>query len=227
MRKIISICFLFLSFNMFAQQRIGIDLNTRGLNLNTSIHYQKVFKHNFLYSIGIFGGNFGESGINLTKEQFDAGQRVYSPFDKLNQPFIDTINNSYTLMDYGTKGKGYGLQLGIGYFYEFSIIHGIRFNLNNRIAYMKNTQSTLYYSFTVNNGHTQIDHTNHFVGAISPEIYHTIRLSGKTTFYYGFKFPYFYSIDKGKFNPKYTKDLFNAWEPELSIGLTYVVGKCD
>lgn len=227
MKNVTLVCLILFSHICFGQQRIGIDVSTRAFNLNLTLNYHKVFKHNFLYSIGMFAGSFGEGWVDLTQEQYDAGLRVYSPFNSLNQPVYDTAFNEYILLDYKTTGGGFGFHFGIGVFHEFSIIHGIRFNLNNRIGFVRNKQSTLYYSSQEGKGISHIDVKNHFIGAISPEIYHTIRLSGRFTFYYGIKSPYFYSLNKHKFNPKYTKDLFNYWKPELSIGLTYVIGKCD
>jgi hypothetical protein len=216
-----------LAFFSYGQQRIGFDFATKGTTLSATATYNKVIKQNFLLSAGIFLGNFGSGFMDLNMNQFQNDQRVSTPFSDFNLNETDALGNSYTLFDYASKGKGYGIQLGVGYFYEFKSIHGVRFNLNNRLGRMNSSYSIFYYNDALQSGVHLKKNRSHFIGAISPEIYHTMRITGKITLFYGFKFPFYYSIDKGQFNPLYVADLFNKWEPELSIGLTYVVGKCD
>ena len=211
----------------FGQQRIGFDLATKGNTLSATLTYNKVIKEKFLLSTGMFIGNFGSGFMDLNIQQFQSGQRYYTPISDFNANHLDTAGNSYRMFDYASFGSGTGIQLGLGFFHEFGDRHGVRFNLNNRIGWMNTRYSIFYYSEELGKGVHLMKYRSHFVGAISPEISHTIRLNGRVTLFYGFKFPYYYSIDKGKFNPRYTKDLFNEWEPELCIGLTYVIGKCD
>lgn len=218
---------LLLAFLSYGQQRIGFDFATKGTTLSATATYNKVIKQNFLLSAGMFIGNFGSGFMDLTVNQFQNGQRLVSPISDFNLHETDEVGNSYTVFDYASKGSGYGIQMGLGYFHEFKSIHGIRFNLNNRIGWMSSRFTIFYYSEELEKGVHLIKYRSHFIGAISPELSHTMRLTGRITFFYGFKFPFYYSLDKGKFNPSYSSDLFYRLEPELCIGLTYVIGKCD
>lgn len=218
--------FLVLSTICSGQQRIGFDINSRLLNLNASFNYHKVFSKHFIFSGGIFFGAFGKSEDINDPQLLVNNYQIKSPFPNANIPLIDSTG-TYNLLDYNTSGKGIGLQIGLGYFYEFSVIHGLRFNLYFKNAYVQSKHRGFYKSTINGTGKFHWDKFNHFVSAFSFEMYHTIRLSGKSTFCYGFKLPYYFSLDKRHFNPTTTKDLFSGFEPELSIGLTYVIGKCD
>lgn len=226
MKKILIIITL-IPLICFGQKRLGGDLSTKGNNLNVTLTYNHVFKSNFLLSAGLFGGNYGYSGVDLTEAQYNLGRRLATPFNTLNQPITDTSGNQYELFDYGTKGNGVGIQVGLGYFHEFTEIHGIRFNLNTRVGWMISNLSLAYYNQSIDERISLFSQQVHLSGAISPELSHTMRLTGKITFYYGLKFPYYFSLDRAKFNPINPKDLFYFWEPELSAGITYVIGKCD
>jgi hypothetical protein len=218
---------LLLAFFSYGQQRIGFDLGTKGNTLSATATYNKVLKKNFLLSAGIFIGNYGLAFMDLNVQQFETGQRVYTPFSDFNSNHIDSSGISYTLFDYGSRGSGSGVQFGFGFFHEFGVMHGIRFNLNNRIGWMNSRFNIFYYNEELEKGVHLMKYRSHFIGAITPEISHTMRMTGRITFFYGFKFPFYYSLDKGKFNPRYSSDLFYRLEPELCIGLTYVIGKCD
>ena len=219
--------FLLLAVDTYSQKRIGFDLSTKGNNIILTYQFNQVITNNLIYSVGLFGGGFGYSGVDLNRTQFNSGRRLQTPFQQINEPITDTSGNMYELFDYGTKGSGFGLQLGIGYFHEFSPVHGIRFNLNNRFAWMTSKLSVAYNNDGVKQNINKFERVSHLSGALSPEIYHTMRFSGRLTFYYGIKLPYFYSLDRSQFNPVNKKDLFFEWEPEISAGLTYVVGRCD
>jgi hypothetical protein len=224
------IAFLFIAglhSNVNGQKRIGMDLSTKGNNLVISAHYNQIIRNNYFYSVGLFGGGFGYSGVDLTRTQFDSGRRLKSPFEQINESESDNSGNTYELFDYGTKGSGLGIQVGFGYFHEFSVVHGIRFNLNNRFGWMTSKLSVSYYNDALKQNINRFERVSHFTGAVSPEVYHTMRWSGRITFFYGLRLPYFYSVNKENFNPQNTKDLFNSWEPEVAAGLTYVIGKCD
>jgi len=62
---------------------------------------------------------------------------------------------------------------------------------------------------------------------VSPELYHTIRIGGRSTFYYGVRLPYYFSLHIDNFDPQVDKDLFYGLEPELAVGVTWQIGKCD
>jgi len=107
------------------------------------------------------------------------------------------------------------------------VVHGLRFNAHFKIGFMKSNILAGYWNDSITVGALRSYSIRHLTTAISPEIYHTIRIAGRTTLYYGMKVPYYFPINKKKFNPKYSIDMFNDWEPEISIGLTFVIGKCD
>jgi hypothetical protein len=125
------------------------------------------------------------------------------------------------------NSKGIGISLGLGVFKEFSVNHGIRFNLNSKFYVVNSRIHTGYFNSENSFFSYLIYHQNYFVGSISPEVYHTIRLSGRSTLYYGIKLPYYFSLDKGKFRPTNSNELLAGFEADLSVGLTYVIGKCD
>lgn len=223
MKILILLCVLFLNSFANAQQRIGIDLSSRMTDMNISISYHKVVMKNYLISGGVHFGNFGKSFMDRYSAKV--------PFESLESPFtgrpnsIIASNETYKLHQYRITNNALGMSFGVGVFKEFSLKHGVRFNLNSKFLFVTGSYKLEYGrggEESIWEGGAQ----NNFVGAISPEIVHTIRLSGRITFYYGIKAPYFYSLDKGKFHPLYSKDRFNGFEPELSIGITRVFGKC-
>ncbi len=208
-----------------AQKRIGVDVSTRLDNLTLTVHYQEVLKNRWLYSLGLYYGTNGRVFVLHDPVQLSSTSTIKSPYTNANRMVVDSVN-SYTLLDYRSSAKSMGIQFGIGYFYEFGVEHGIRVNLNSKIGY---AETELYGIYTAMNS-TEVVQTHmnyHVIGALSLEVFHTIRISGRTTFNYGVKIPYFYTVDKARFNPTRHKDLLYGFEPELSIGLTRVIGKCD
>ncbi|MNE28339.1 hypothetical protein D3C80_1217770 [compost metagenome] len=117
------------------------------------------------------------------------------------------------------------LTLNTGYFREFGSVHGVRVNLNGRVGGAQNSGSYAYKGM-INDTIIPVHHQkNHLVAAISPEIYHTLRQRSKLTFYYGLRFPIYFSIDKRNFNPMFRKDGFYGLEMEIALGITYFIGK--
>ena len=225
-RSLVIFCALLFNFNSFGQQRIGVDLSSRMQNLMLTVHYQKVLKNRFLYSAGIFAGNNGNVFISNDTIRLYAGTPIASPYNEANKPIIDT-SGTYSLLDYRTNARSVGIQFGLGYYHEFDVQHGLRVNLNSSIGYVSTQLGGYYRSIDNFTEQYAVHHTQHFVGSISLEAYHTIRLTGRLTFNYGVKVPYFFSIDKAKFAPMVSKDLLYGFEPQLSIGITRVIGKCD
>ena len=219
---LLSLLFVFLHLVSFSQQRIGIDLSFRGTGLNANFTFQKVVFKNFLISGGFTIGNYGKNFIN---------NYVTNNIGQLESGFVGRPNylNDTTgileLQSYTSTNKAVGISIGIGAFKEFSVKHGIRFNLNTKFFY--STGNVNFSYGTSINGIHLTQKSNKFVASLSPELVHTIRLTGRMTFCYGVKVPYYFSLDKGKYNPKYRKDIFKGFEPELTIGLTRVIGKCD
>lgn len=224
-----SICIVLLFFTpvaLKAQQRLGFDFNTSGSNLYATLSYQKVIGTNFILNGGLLFGELGRSSITNNKEFLNGTTRVISPFDAANQSLL-VSGKYFDLLSYSAKGRGISIQLGLGYFHEFSIKHGIKLSLLGRFGYLESEIRGNYYSNEVNQSVEKYTFINHFVGGISPEIAHTIRIGGRLTFCYGFKLPYYMSFQQKGYYPINVKDNFYGLEPEFSFGITYVVGKCD
>lgn len=210
----------------FGQQRVGIDINTTGYSLNLTLSFQKVFAEHFVLNSGLIGGLISQFSQSNQPIDIDNGLTVISPIEQLNRP-ISMNNAVYQLMSYEIKGRGIAAEVGIGYFHEFSVKHGLKFMLNGRLGTSKTVARARYHSTGITNEKESFSHANHLYTAISPEINHTIRLNGRYTFSYGFKFPYYFQIDQGKYSTSNVKDGFYGLEPEFKIGLTFVIGKCD
>lgn len=223
MKTLLLLCTFFVVNSLISQQRFGFDLSTRMKDVNASITYHRVTYKNLILSGGFHFGNYGKNFIDRYLAEV--------PFETLESPYagrpstIVESNETYKLHYYANKNYTLGLSVGIGAFKEFGIKHGVRFNLNTKFLFVFG-EYKLEYGRGGQESQWRGGIQQHFVVAISPELVHTIRLSGRITFYYGVKSPYYYSLDKGKFNPKYRKDLFNGFEPELTIGITRVFGKC-
>lgn len=225
-RSILLLTISFFSFIASAQQRIGIDLSSRMDNLMLTVHYQKVLKNHLLYSAGVFAGGNGRTFINYATNPAYNVQTIQSPYREANRSISDSTRTFY-LEDYNTAAKSFGVQVGLGYFFEFSVKHGIRTNANASFGFAS-TKLGGHYRSTDNSGVIYaVNRPQHFIGSLSLEAFHTIRLTGRTTFNYGLKVPYFFNADQARFNPTTKKDLLYGFEPQISIGMTYVVGKCD
>jgi hypothetical protein len=226
MRSIIIFSCFLLSLNSFGQKRIGVDLNTHLINLNCAIHFQEVIKGPFLYSAGIFfGGNGYGSNYNSNKA-VENGHDIGAAYPGIPSTYTDT-SGTYNLKSYSNLGRGFGVQVGLGVFKEFGRSHGIRFNINNRFGWMKSDMLVYYHMDGVERSKVTRPDIYHPVGAVSLELYHTIRISGRSTFCWGLKAPYFYTLDKGRFNPQRDSELYHKFKLDLSIGITRAIGSCD
>ena len=214
---------------ILAQQRIGIDVSSRLTDITLSTNYQKVVKKNFLISGGLTFGAMGRKFIDFDNDTtlLKNGFIIQSPYANVSTSFRGRDGNYYQLTRYNMNSKGIGISLGLGVFKEFSVNHGIRFNLNSKFYVVNSRVHTGYFNSENSYFSYLIYHQNYFVGSISPEVYHTIRLSGRSTLYYGIKLPYYFSLDKGNFRPTNSNELLAGFEADLSVGLTYVIGKCD
>jgi hypothetical protein len=209
-----------------AQQRIGVDVTSRMQNLQMTLHYQGVIKNRLLYSCGVFFGGTGKSFVLNDTIQLYGGTRIQSPFSQANASITDT-STSYSIVDYSSSARLFGIQAGLGFYYELNVKHGLRFNLNGKLGIATSTVGGYYRSIENFKTVYRESYANHFVGGVSAEVFHTIRMSGRWTFNYGIKFPYYFSVDQARFNPIYKRDQLYGFEPELSIGFTRVIGKCD
>lgn len=222
--------FLFISFLWMAtfadgQMRIETNVSTRFQDLNLTGNTHFVVGRNWLLSCGITGGFSPKMWIDNDRVQLDQGLRVQSPYPSLNET-IEYANSSYTILDYSSNARFVRSNVGVGYFHEFGARHGIRGHAYFLLQYVSNKINGYYYSSSAKQEIYRSDVFNHFVGGASLELFHTIRLNGRNTFCYGVKVPYFFSLDKARFNPVNPKDNFYGFEPELSIGITRMIGSC-
>lgn len=214
------------SLQLDAQKRIALDVNYRNANLSFSSTYHHVVKSNWLFSVGVFGGGKGKTLVVNSMDEFNSGNSLQSPWRQTNQPQIhDSV--AYDLFDYDANSSSFGIHFGVGYFHSFGAIHGIRGHLFSQFGYGYNKVFAKYYAEELQLFVMQRLQENHFIAAITPEIYHTINLKSRFTLYYGCKLPYYFSIDKQSFNPQNKKDPFYRLRPELTLGITVLVGKCD
>lgn len=211
---------------LLGQQRIGFDLNTHLTNMNFTVHYQKVIKGPLLLATGLFGGKYDDgSNMNDTALVY-SGLNLGIAYPKLPKS-ITNAEGTFLLGSTATIGYGAGAYVGLGLFKEFKNYHGIRFNLNQRFGYMlSDVRSSYYRPMKYRFLHT---YTNiwHLSGATTMELYHTYRRDGRYTFYWGFKVPYHYTLNKRVFNPQKTSEALYQFTMDLSLGLTYAIGKCD
>ncbi|MNJ84991.1 hypothetical protein D3C87_24550 [compost metagenome] len=220
MNKLPVIFFLAFSTSGFSQQRVGLELFSHFDHLSVGIHYQKVIYSKFLIGTGIVWMK------NRRGEAFqdESSNGIHTALVKIPESF-DRNDEKYVVQGYRTVSKALMLTLNTGYFREFGSVHGVRVNLNGRVGGAQNSGSYAYKGM-INDTIIPVHHQkNHLVAAISPEIYHTLRQRSKLTFYYGLRFPIYFSIDKRNFNPMFRKDGFYGLEMEIALGITYFIGK--
>lgn len=226
MKLICTISFLFCISLSFGQQRIGVDFNSRLINGHLTIQYHRVIKGPLLFTAGISGGYHGSAG------NYSDSAQVANGFHRNSYPaFSESIQNNegnYQLRGTGTKGSGIGGFVGIGFFKEFANFHGFRINVNHHFLWARSNVKAFYRNYDqVRVSTSRLENIWHPLGAVSLEIYHTVRINGRFTFYWGGKLPYYYSLDKARFNPTVDSELFHKFLPDLSIGFTRAIGKCD
>lgn len=214
------------SFSAIGQKRIGVDLSSRLNSLNLTLNYQQVVRPKILLSTGIFFGSVGVTSTRNDSLLLYNGMGVQSPFSNANEAQTDSAY-TYHLLDYRSTARIAGIQLGVGFFHEFGVVHGIRANLYTKLAWANSKLLGFYRTIPSIEEKNYRFQNSHFVGAVSLEVNHTIRLSGRFTLYYGMKLPYYFTLDKAKFNPRSHADLLSGFEPEVSLGITRVIGKCD
>lgn len=226
MRSVFLIICLSISGLSFGQKRIGIDVNTHFHNLNFTTHYQQVIKGPILFSTGIFFGDYGEGGNFNDPSVIAGGFDIGAAYPSVNMTHTDT-SGVHHLKSYRADGHGFGVHFGIGIYKEFRNFHGIRFNLNNRIGWMKSDIRAIYVLPGMTRGHGESFTIRHPVGGLTLELYHTVRMSGRSTFYWGVKAPYYYTLDKGRYNPKKDSEMFYKFRMDMTIGFTRAIGKCN
>ncbi len=225
--KIIAFTLVLLSSpSLFGQTRIGGDLNTQLNTINFTTHYQRVIRGPFLFSAGIGAGLYGH-GKNVGDEaQIVEGFGFGNAFKTLPSTY-STQRPSYLLRATEASSAGYCAFIGFGVFKEFANFHGIRFNVNHRFSLIRSKVTAYYRDFEIQETIPTLHEIWHSVGAVNLELYHTIRLSGRNSFYWGMKLPYYYSLDKARFDPKVHQEVLYQLQPELAVGFTRSIGTCD
>ncbi|AEA45420.1 hypothetical protein [Fluviicola taffensis] len=220
MSKLFFILLFLITFSCFSQQRIGLEFFSRFDGLSVGTHYQKVIYSKFIVGAGLVWVTKRRGEIFQDKSETP----IYTAIRSVD-PSFDRSGEKYVVQGSRTTSKALMITLNTGFFHEFGAIHGVRINLNARIGISNNT-GTYLYSGMINDSIIPIKHIkNHLVTGISPEIYHTLRQRQKLTFYYGVRFPVWFSLDKRNFNPAFRKEGFYGLEMELAIGVTYFIGK--
>ncbi len=219
------IAFLFFLQSTFGQQRLELQFSTHFTNARITGNWHKALGHGLLLSGGFSSGSSLREWVDNSAEDAKKGLIVQSPFSGLNVN-KQRDGGQYQLLDYGSKTRFVDLHGGLGFFHEFGARHGLRTNAYFILSYVSNEIRAYYFSLSNNSGFDETTVFNHFTGGTSLEVFHTIRLSGRSTFCYGLKVPYYFSIDKARFNPIIPKDSFYGFEPELSVGITHLIGNC-
>lgn len=216
---------VFLVFGASAQQRIGIDANSNMNSANLSLHYQRVINGPLLFSGGINGGLYGVSE-HYGEEQQIRGGFFSNPFPEMGNSFSDALPD-FVYRGNQTKSAGISAFVGLGLFKEFENHHGIRFNLHHYFSAVHSKVLGFYRNFEQELTVFKRYETWHPVGAWSMELYHTIRLTGRNSFYWGLKTAYSYTLDESRYAPTSTNELFQGFQTELSLGITHSIGSCN
>lgn len=224
-KAFILITILLTAWSAHSQTRLEMQFSTHFTNVRITGNWHHSIGNGFLLSGGMSSGSSLREWIDNSAEDIQNGLVVQSPFSSLNIN-LQRDGGQYQLLDYGSKTRFVDLHGGLGFFHEFGVRHGLRTNAYFILSYVSNEIKAYYFSPSNNSGFDETTVFNHFTGGTSLEVYHTIRMSGRTTLCYGVKVPYYFSIDKARFNPHNPKDSFYGFEPEIAVGLTYLIGNC-
>lgn len=221
--RIITLAFLVLVNISFAQQRLSLDVSYRKMTVNSTVGYHKVFSNNWLISGAITYGGKGRYSIDY-RDYPSTSATVTVPYSDVNQS-LSLDGESYQMKRYDVKPIAVTAQIGLGYFYNFDVKHGVRSHIN-AVYGIANNQITAYYTSDQDMLINQRNQVVNFISAVSTELYHTIHLWKKSTFFYGLKVPYYFPIDKKRFNPVRIEEGTYGLEPEITLGITLLIGKC-
>jgi hypothetical protein len=207
-----STLFLTLSNSVFSQYRWGNELSSQFEGLSYTTHVQRVVRNHFLIGVGL--GNISkQSGSD------------YNDFDSISS-FKSTPNevlfNGEKAYHSGenTKIKGAQFQLMTGYFLETkNKKHGLRMNVNFKFGWMFSTNVVFYKTNDTVPAVSNYRYINFFQPAVSLDLYHTIRITEKNTFYYGFKNAVY--IPSNRYKPTERSEAFRYYVPEIGVGLTH------
>jgi hypothetical protein len=224
MRYYIVFLTFILTFISTAQNRASLDISHRFDALNLTVGYHKVFSSNWLVSGTInYGGKGRFFSRDLVSDNNDLN--IKSSWPSVSE-VVETDVGFHYLREFNVKNRALSAQIGLGYFNNFTFTHGFRMHLFANYGYAM-TSFYAYYS-PIGNKYPRRDYkVQHGIAALSIEAYHTIRLYQKYTFYYGLKAPYYFLLNKDKYNPTYKQYHFHGFMPELSLGITYLIGNCE
>ena len=219
MKKGILLLSLFCALGTFAQQRVGVEFFTRLEDFSKAIHYQKVVQSHFLIGAGAFFQGRYFTYKTLSEDS------THNPFGFVDSR-IEANGTTYHIADYNVRSNfAIGGQIMTGWFHDFSPYQSIRVNLNFRFGYAKSLVRVMYLN--ENNTYPLITTMvgYHSFQAISPEVYHTLRKTGKWAFYYGVRLPFYFSLFKKSYSPENSFDIYKKPKLELVIGVTRQIGK--
>jgi hypothetical protein len=203
-----------------AQRRVTFDANTRLNSLYFTANYLSVIGHKFFWTAGIEGGSYGIADLY---SKTPGG--LTAPYSHANEVLLRG-DAQYLLKGYISKTSGVGIAGGIGRFFNFTKVHGLRLESTLRWIYFEDRFTGGYVSTTV--GYPTYQRTIHREStfALTLNIYHTIAVGDNSTFYYGCKLPYFIPVTHAGYKPLNTDDMMKAGrEMQLTVGISFMLPK--
>lgn len=208
------------SVSMKAQRRLTFDVNSRITNLYFTANYLSVIRNKFFWSAGIEGGGYGIADLY---SPIPGG--ITSPYRYANQ-VLEHENRNYVLKGYISKPRGLGISGGIGKFFNFTMVHGLRIETALRWICFEDRFTGGYVSTTVGAATYRKKRNVESTFGLTLNLYHTIAVAERSTFYYGFKIPYFVPLAHGGYKPVNAEDLMNAGrEIQLTAGISFMLPK--
>jgi len=208
---------VFVSFAFAAQgQRVALDFSSALDNMYTSVLYCHIIKPTWYVKAGLSKGNYGRGNFVKNRAEAQAGNPMVSAYASVN----DGLPGLH-LQGYDTRVKGVALEFGIGKFIEIGPVHTVRFDLQLKgyriteefwAAYVAPAPDTLTRGKTFEFKRNCL--------SIGPEIFHAIRISGRLTFYYGLKMPFYLPIRSEGYHPRGTKSQSIGVHPNLCLGMS-------
>lgn len=204
-----------------AQSRIAVDFNSNLINGFFSAHYCPVFKQHYYAKSGFTFGRFGRGEGFQKVSQVQAGNPLISYYTAMNEPIFP----QRALHEFSSRIRGVALDIGVGRFFELGPIHTIRIDLQSKVYGINEEVAAIYASVNPGDSSAMITGFSfkRFCLSVGPELFHAIRLSGRFTFFYGLKFPYYLPLKTKGYRPIGQKNATVGLQPNLSIGLSYVI----
>ena len=206
------ILLILLSNNLFSQYRWGNELSSEFEGLSFTTHVQKVVRSHFLVGLGI--GNLGkQSGSDYN----DVDSK-----SSFNTTANEVLINGEKAFHSGENSKMRGAQFQImtGYFLETkNKKHGLRINANLKFGWLFSTNVVFY---KINDSVPSVSYyrnTNFFKSAASLDVFHTIRITEKNTFYYGLKNLFY--LPSSAYRPTERYEAFRFFIPEICVGISH------